>query len=124
MKTKDEIMDDLLLQLPETYNNAIEVIAEKTLEIEELKYQLNNSEMFHCPQFLTNDSGGISCHKDFQKEIQQLQEQYDELICVSLRQEEQLKETVELMIELYGTFEDVHDYEPVSQFLAKIKKDL
>jgi hypothetical protein len=72
MKTKDEIMDDLLLQLPETYNNAIEVIAEKTLEIEELKYQLNNSQMFHCPHFLTNDSGGISCHKDFENQIQEV----------------------------------------------------
>lgn len=41
-------------------------------EIEELKYQLNNSEMFHCPHFLTNDSGGISCHKDFEKQIQEV----------------------------------------------------
>jgi hypothetical protein len=30
-------------------------------EVDRLNYDLNNSKNFHCPHFLTNDSGTISC---------------------------------------------------------------
>jgi len=44
-------------------------------EINRLRAELNNSKNFHCPHYLTNDSGGVSCHRDFEKEIASLKEQ-------------------------------------------------
>ena len=35
---------------------------ERVLELEK---ELNDSINFHCPHFLTNDSGTVSCHSDF-----------------------------------------------------------
>lgn len=43
-------------------------------EINRLRAELNNSKNFHCPHYLTNDSGGVSCHRDFEKEIASLKE--------------------------------------------------
>lgn len=36
-------------------------LQEKDKVIEQLKYDLNNSLMFHCPHFLTTDNGYIAC---------------------------------------------------------------
>ena len=30
-------------------------------QLEDLNHELNNSKSFHCPNFLTNDSGYVSC---------------------------------------------------------------
>ena len=38
-------------------------------EIAELKEQLNNSNNFHCPHYLTNDSGTVSCHHDMKAQL-------------------------------------------------------
>jgi len=43
-------------------------------EINRLRAELNNSKNFHCPHYLTNDSGGVSCHRDFEKEIASLKD--------------------------------------------------
>lgn len=42
-------------------------------EIESLKYELNNSMHFHCPHFLTNGSGMISCHDEKDERIRVLE---------------------------------------------------
>ena len=42
----------------------------------ELRYQLNNSMNYHCPHFLSNESGTVSCHVDFISQI----EKRDQLI--------------------------------------------
>lgn len=36
-------------------------VSELQQQLEDLKYELNNSKTFHCPNFLTNDSGYVSC---------------------------------------------------------------
>jgi hypothetical protein len=46
-------------------------------EVEQLKEELNNSKNFHCPHYLTNDSGRVSCHKNFTD--YQLLDKYEEL---------------------------------------------
>ncbi|HEX5352219.1 MAG TPA: hypothetical protein VFW58_11370, partial [Trichococcus sp.] len=40
---------------------------------------LNNSINFHCPHFLTNDSGTVSCHHDKDKQISQLKAENERL---------------------------------------------
>ena len=68
---------------PKYYKTMDEKIAEKEArilenmgeEINRLRAELNNSKNFHCPHYLTNDSGGVSCHRDFEKEIASLKEQ-------------------------------------------------
>lgn len=50
---------------PKTYKELEE-------QIEELKYGLNNSQMFHCPHFLTTGGGHIACHKDLQGMVDKL----------------------------------------------------
>lgn len=40
-------------------------------------HEMNNSANYHCPEFLSNESGTVSCHKDFQAENNLLRAAFD-----------------------------------------------
>lgn len=55
-------------------------IAEKDLKIAELEEQLNNSLNFHCPHFLTNESGTVSCHDPMKDQLKIAVEALQEVV--------------------------------------------
>lgn len=86
-------------------------------KLKELEYELNNSKSFHCPNFLTNDSGYVSCQV----------KEYDYNSYESL-----LKEAIDVIEELNGIVTghieegdrlDCFTLQPTRQFLAKVKKE-
>lgn len=64
----------------------IAYIAAKTSSHErilELERELNDSMNFHCPHFLTNDSGTVSCHSGFVNKLTKRDELLKEAINIA-----------------------------------------
>lgn len=58
---KEELRDRLEYEVKMIEGAANDEINRLKQQLEDLKYDLNNSKSFHCPNFLTNDSGYVSC---------------------------------------------------------------
>lgn len=63
-------------------------VGDQKIEIEALKSQLNISTMFHCPHFLTDGGGHISCQSDYKKLICELLGLLENVDCIDSKSSE------------------------------------
>lgn len=63
------LSDDQDWVIDETIAHVEQLISEKEKEIERLNYELNNSMNYHCPHFLSNGSGTVSCNADLESKL-------------------------------------------------------
>jgi chromosome segregation ATPase len=62
--------EDEIRELNKTIEKQKQVIEELEKTLEESAAQLDQSKMFHCPHYLTDGSGHITCHKIDQAKLE------------------------------------------------------
>ena len=89
-----------------------EIITRLEQQIESLQKQLNDSKMFHCPHYLTDGSGNISCDLFYPEQLQSVAQ-------VKSENEQLQKENRELLNVTYEDDKRIVKLQAENEFLRK-----